>query len=110
MVTVSVTNRKYTSLSPVKVEIKVVRERKHLQIDCQKQMSYIKRMVDAFLSLFVSRCLILNNRMELNASNSSYYLDEDDHNVFDMSLFERNIKFYILLIMVIPSLCCTVFM
>ena len=79
-------------------------------MNCQKQATGIKRMVDAFLSLSISRCLILNNKMELNASNSSNYFGEDNHNVFDMSLFERNIKFYILLIMVIPSLCCTIFM
>ena len=46
--------------------------------------------------------------MENNSNNQSN--DDDDNNLFVMSLSDRTIKFCGLLILQIPSFCCTIFM
>ncbi|CAF1158657.1 unnamed protein product [Rotaria sordida] len=47
--------------------------------------------------------------MEVNTSNESTETSYND-NPFRMPLFERNVKFYVLLTLQIPSICCTIFM
>lgn len=47
--------------------------------------------------------------MAIPSSNSSANMDEDSDS-FSMSLLERQIKFYALLLLQAPALLCTIFM